>query len=300
MSSAWSDCSHVLSEGANRVWRPESELEAASRRRGRWRDPCAAPTDRSSSTSRVGALFQLGIRIGLDEDPQRLHTGGDGEHACVVGAGVVHLAATHGAQQLRGSSPARPSGTRTPTALAYSVMSPWMPSRALRPGQAEAEAGDHLVDHEHRAVASAQLADTLEVTGRRRDQPGVAHHRLHEHARDRPRSLNTRSTTGEVVPLADDHLVGCGRDRLARPDRRAAERFRHRVQRRPGAGRAIRGSGRRTGALAGGRWQPARSRTASRSISDPGQVRSGCSRSTARRRRDARRTPPRTVLSGEH
>ncbi|MBB3825879.1 hypothetical protein FHR50_002076 [Xanthomonas arboricola] len=48
-----------------------------------------------------------------------------------------------------------------------------------------AEAGDHLVEHQHDAVAIADGAQPLQVTLRRQDHPGRSGHRLDEHGGDR-------------------------------------------------------------------------------------------------------------------
>ncbi len=59
---------------------------------------------------------------------------------------------------------------------------PELPLGALQP--ADPEAGDHLVEHEHRAVGLGQLPEGLEVTLDRVDDPVVAEDRLREHRRD--------------------------------------------------------------------------------------------------------------------
>ena len=105
-------------------------------------------------------------------------------------------------------------------------MSPWTPSRPWAPVRPSRKPVITSSITSSAPCSSAQRLDPFEVSGRRRDQPGVAHHRLHHHARhvahrQRPRHLI------EVVPLAHEH-VGGGRDRLAGGERHGPERLRRR------------------------------------------------------------------------
>ena len=68
--------------------------------------------------------LHLGIRIGVDQAAKRGHAGGERRDAGVVGARVVHLAATDRGEQVGGRARARRAGTRT--------RSPWRRSRCRR------------------------------------------------------------------------------------------------------------------------------------------------------------------------
>ena len=123
--------------------------------------------------------------------------------------------------------PTAASGRPPPTTLPKIERSGVMPKRACAPPSADPEAGDHLVEHEQRAVRVHALAQPVEETrrGRRR---GPCSRRPARRAPRRSRRRARRSTRverGEVVVGHDDR-VGDRARRDARPSR-AARASRH-------------------------------------------------------------------------
>ncbi len=81
----------------------------------------------------------------------------------------------------------------------------------LRAAGREPEAGDHLVEDEHRAVPAARGARAFEIAGRGMDRAGIAHRRFHDHAGDV--SLGEAPLEPlEIVPA--EHLDAVGRLRV--------------------------------------------------------------------------------------
>ena len=94
----------------------------------------------------------------------------------------------------------------------------------LRPAALEPETGDDLVEHEQGAVSLGDLAQMREIARRRRDDPRVGDHRLHDDSRDlaRPCRECLGDRAGVVVWQHDrgrgDRLghAGAARDRQGR------------------------------------------------------------------------------------
>ena len=77
--------------------------------------------------------------------------------------------------------------------------------QAGRPAGVHAEAGLDLVERQQHAVAAGELANTFEVPGVGRDDAGVHHHRLHDHAGDR--ALVVVQHTLERLEIVERHEV---------------------------------------------------------------------------------------------
>ena len=95
----------------------------------------------------------------------------------------------------------------------------------LRPSRPNAEPGDHLVEHQHRAVLRARLAHPFEIPRPRQDRALVAHDRLHDHARHiaplQPRRQRCQVIPRQHLDLLDRRLLPLApRHRSARPRRR--------------------------------------------------------------------------------
>ena len=79
----------------------------------------------------------------------------------------------------------------------------------LRAAAPEAEAGDHLVEEEQRAVPVAEPAESFEEAGPRLDEPHVSRHRLHDDAGDGGRVGVEDGLDGrEVVERRQQRLGG--------------------------------------------------------------------------------------------
>ena len=85
-------------------------------------------------------------------------------------------------------------------------------AQLLRAAEGNAEAGDHLIEHQQRAVALADFQRALQVSGPRDDAVRVAHYRFHDDAGDLvAMGIEYRLQGVQVVPLRNDDVISGAR-----------------------------------------------------------------------------------------
>ena len=132
---------------------------------------------------------------------------GDRDAAAVVGSGVQHAVRRDLVHQVR-----PPAERADREAVAHRLRHDGQvgpdAEHALRPGEADAEPGDHLVEDQHAAVQVAERPAALQEPGCAGDHAAVARIRLHDQRGDLAAALREQLLeAGGVVPLDRDQVL---------------------------------------------------------------------------------------------
>ena len=172
----------------------------------------------------VAPVVEPLVHAGLRQLVEGGVRGGDGDDVGRVGTRHGHDAAGDQVHDVLAAAERR-DGEAATQALGEDGQVRLDAELALRAGQADAETGDHLVEHQHAAVLVAEFAHALEIAWQGQDAAGIGHDRLGQHARDVVAlALQGLPQDVEVVPRQDDEVLvdALGHARsLGHRDRRA-------------------------------------------------------------------------------
>ena len=129
-----------------------------------------------------GQAVDLLVDAGLAQLGEGGDAGADGQGVPGEGSGLVHVAQGGHALHYLAASAVAAHGQAAADNLAQGGDVGHDAVQPLRPARAHAEAGNHLVENQHRAVVGGHAAQALEEAGRGRHHAHVARHRLDDDA----------------------------------------------------------------------------------------------------------------------